>query len=55
MEGFSWMFAIMGFSMAAGALAEANRLSTLVKALETRIASLEENTESQQESSGKSK
>ena len=55
MEGFTWIFGLTGFSLGAGALAEANRLSTLVKALETRIASLEENTESQQESSGKSK
>ncbi|QDT92731.1 hypothetical protein [Gimesia algae] len=46
MEGFTWIFGLMGFSLGVGALAEANRLSTLVKALETRIAVLEENTES---------
>ncbi|QDT80710.1 hypothetical protein Mal35_41840 [Gimesia maris] len=55
MEGLLWLFGVAGFSLAAGALAEANRLSTQLKALEARIASLEENTESQQESSGKSK
>ncbi|WP_291179833.1 hypothetical protein [Gimesia sp.] len=41
MEGFSWMFAIMGFSMAAGAVGVVNQLTTQVKALEARIALLE--------------
>ncbi len=54
MEGFAWIFGLMGFSLAAGALAEANRLSTQLKALEARISVLEEKPVSQNESSGTS-
>jgi len=50
MEGFSWMFAIMGFSMAAGAVGVVNQLTTQVKALEARIALLEAEPDSQKES-----
>ncbi|WP_417385935.1 hypothetical protein [Gimesia sp.] len=51
MEGFAWIFGLMGFSLGAGALAEANRLSIQVKALEVRIAVLEEKPGSAKESS----
>ena len=54
MEGLLWLFGVAGFSLAAGALAEANRLSTQLKALEARIALLEEKPVSQNESSGTS-
>ncbi|MEQ8638776.1 hypothetical protein [Gimesia maris] len=54
MEGFTWIFGLMGFSLGAGALAEANRLSTQLKALEARISVLEEKPVSQNESSGTS-
>lgn len=54
MEGFVWISGLIGFSLAAGALAEVNRLSTQVKALETCIAVLEEKPDSQNESSGTS-
>ncbi len=55
MEGFTWIFGLMGFSLGAGAQAEANRLSTQVKALEARNDLLEEKPDSQNESSGTSK
>ncbi|MCA9021816.1 MAG: hypothetical protein KDA74_16825 [Planctomycetaceae bacterium] len=54
MEGLLWLFGLMGFSLAAGALAEANRLSTQLRALEARIAVLEEKPVSLNESSGTS-